>query len=98
MKDCPVCSIPMDEVSKSGVLIDVCPRCKGVWLDRGELTRLLESIKAYREDDLEYDSRTRDRDHDHYEKDDRKYDKGHYKHENKRKKRGLFGMLEDMFD
>jgi len=40
MISCPVCSIPMDEVKKSGVLIDVCPRCKGVWLDRGELTRL----------------------------------------------------------
>ncbi|HQD76864.1 MAG TPA: zf-TFIIB domain-containing protein, partial [Bacillota bacterium] len=27
MKSCPVCSIPMDEVKKSGVLIDVCPSC-----------------------------------------------------------------------
>ena len=55
MKSCPVCSIPMDEVKKSGVLIDVCPSCKGVWLDRGELTRLLENIKTYRDEEYDYD-------------------------------------------
>ena len=80
MKSCPVCSIPMDEVKKSGVLIDVCPSCKGVWLDRGELTRLLENIKTYRDEEYDYDDRSRDRDRDYYGRDDRKYDKDYYKH------------------
>ncbi len=35
MKDCPVCFIAMDEVPRSGVMVDVCPKCKGIWLDRG---------------------------------------------------------------
>jgi Zn-finger nucleic acid-binding protein len=86
----------MDEVKKSGVLIDVCPSCKGVWLDRGELTRLLENIKTYRDEEYDYDDRSRDRDRDYYGRDDRKYDKDYYKH--KKKKRGIFGMLEDIFD
>jgi Zn-finger nucleic acid-binding protein len=32
----------MREVSRRGVAIDVCPECKGVWLDRGELDKLIE--------------------------------------------------------
>jgi Zn-finger nucleic acid-binding protein len=31
----------MQERTKTGVLIDVCPTCKGVWLDRGELDKIL---------------------------------------------------------
>ncbi len=31
----------MKEVERRGVLIDVCPECRGVWLDRGELEKLL---------------------------------------------------------
>ena len=30
----------MKEVSRSGVVIDTCTRCRGVWLDRGELENL----------------------------------------------------------
>ncbi len=95
MKDCPVCSIPMDEVSKSGVQIDVCPRCKGVWLDRGELNRLLESAREYRKEDEDYYEK-----HSHYEDDDHKrhYDKDYYKHGGRKKKRGFLSMFEDIFD
>lgn len=94
MKDCPVCSIPMDEVPKSGVQIDVCPRCKGVWLDRGELNRLLESVKGYRNEYEEYyEKNYQKHDHDHSH-----HDKHHYKHGGHHKKRGLFKMLEDIFD
>lgn len=37
---CPVCQGSMKEVSRSGVVIDTCTRCRGVWLDRGELEKL----------------------------------------------------------
>lgn len=107
MKDCPVCAIPMDEVPKSGVLIDICPRCKGIWLDRGELNRLLDSLKEYRKDyddyyekranRPEYEQHHQDKyyqDKHHYDK--HHYDKHHYKHGHKKK--GLFKMLEDIFD
>lgn len=38
---CPVCQGDFREVLKEGVLIDVCTVCRGVWLDRGELEKLL---------------------------------------------------------
>lgn len=102
MKDCPVCSIPMDEVSKSGVLIDVCPRCKGVWLDRGELSRLMEGVREYRDEyERHYEKQEKNyREHDRhrYSRDKEDYDKDYYKHGRKKKKGGLFGMLEDIFD
>ncbi len=37
---CPVCRGAMNEVEKSGVVIDTCTQCRGVWLDRGELEKL----------------------------------------------------------
>lgn len=48
---CPVCSdVRMREVEKDGILIDVCPDCKGVWLDRGELDKLMVGVKEFRQD------------------------------------------------
>ena len=34
---------------RSGVEIDYCPQCRGVWLDRGELDKIIE--RASRDDD-----------------------------------------------
>lgn len=49
---CPLCDVPMREVSRRGVLIDVCPECRGVWLDRGELNKLLETADHWEESHL----------------------------------------------
>jgi len=38
---CPVCQGSFREVLREGILIDVCTQCRGVWLDRGELEKLL---------------------------------------------------------
>lgn len=40
---CPVCKYPMKEVSLKKVMIDMCTRCKGVWLDPGELELALNA-------------------------------------------------------
>ena len=40
-KLCPIDGTPLVEMMKNGVTIDVCPECKGVWLDRGELEKLI---------------------------------------------------------
>ncbi|WP_373876421.1 TFIIB-type zinc ribbon-containing protein [Paenibacillus spongiae] len=48
---CPVCSdVRMREVEKDGVMIDVCPDCKGVWLDRGELDKLMQGMRQIQDD------------------------------------------------
>ena len=38
---CPSCGSRLVEVERSDVLIDACPTCRGVWLDRGELDKIL---------------------------------------------------------
>jgi Zn-finger nucleic acid-binding protein len=35
---CPLCDVAMREVTRRGVKIGIYPECRGVWLDRGELT------------------------------------------------------------
>ena len=44
---CPVCPEAVLVMSdRQGVEIDYCPSCRGVWLDRGELDKLMEKAAA----------------------------------------------------
>jgi Zn-finger nucleic acid-binding protein len=44
---CPVCVEPTLVMSdRQGVEIDYCPQCRGVWLDRGELDKILERSRT----------------------------------------------------
>jgi Zn-finger nucleic acid-binding protein len=36
----------MQTVQRSGVEFDICPTCRGIWLDRGELEKLLDTARA----------------------------------------------------
>ncbi len=85
---CPVDGATLVMSERSGIEIDYCPTCRGVWLDRGELDKLVEraaTTPAFlsRDDDRE---RYR-RDDDDYRDRDRPYRKS--------KRRSL---LEDLFD
>jgi Zn-finger nucleic acid-binding protein len=40
--ECPVCKVTLQMSERQGVEIDYCPKCRGVWLDRGELDKLIE--------------------------------------------------------
>ena len=45
---CPVCKEPDLVMSeRQGVEIDYCPSCRGVWLDRGELDKILEKSQEH---------------------------------------------------
>jgi len=39
---CPVCKVGLSMSDRQGVEIDYCPQCRGVWLDRGELDKIIE--------------------------------------------------------
>ena len=39
---CPVCVVPLAMSERQGIEIDYCPQCRGVWLDRGELDKIIE--------------------------------------------------------
>ena len=39
---CPSCIVELNITERQGVEIDYCPQCRGVWLDRGELDKIIE--------------------------------------------------------
>jgi hypothetical protein len=46
---CPKCQSPMRSYERNGVTVDQCTGCRGVFLDRGELERLVDAEGAYYE-------------------------------------------------
>lgn len=48
MIDCPSCRSEMRVCVERGIELDICDRCKGVWLDAGELTKLAEDEESRR--------------------------------------------------
>lgn len=43
---CPACNVPLVMSDRQGIEIDYCPQCRGVWLDRGELDKIIERSVA----------------------------------------------------
>lgn len=43
---CPTCKTGLSLSERQGVEIDYCPSCRGVWLDRGELDKIIERNAA----------------------------------------------------
>ncbi|MBI5591436.1 MAG: zf-TFIIB domain-containing protein [Deltaproteobacteria bacterium] len=44
---CPICnSIDLIIAERQGVEIDYCPQCRGIWLDRGEIDKIIERSYA----------------------------------------------------
>ncbi|MGB1287454.1 MAG: zf-TFIIB domain-containing protein, partial [Aggregatilineales bacterium] len=39
---CPQCNVVMEMAFRDNIEIDYCPKCRGIWLDRGELDKLLD--------------------------------------------------------
>lgn len=39
---CPNCGVALVMSDRQGIEIDYCPQCRGVWLDRGELDKIIE--------------------------------------------------------
>jgi len=44
---CPKCSTILSLSVMEGIEIDHCPNCRGVWLDRGELEKIIERSNGY---------------------------------------------------
>jgi len=73
---CPRCETSsLTELDRDGVTIDRCDRCRGIWLDRGELEKLIASARDERggrrdDDDDDSDDRGRDTRRRHRDDDD----------------------------
>lgn len=88
---CPRCeSVVLDEADRSGITVDRCPSCRGIWLDRGELEKLMAREAGMDE------RRYRDRDRHDFDDDDDD-DRRRYGRQG-RGEGGLFGSLRDIFD
>jgi len=44
--NCPNCNVPLAISEKQGVEIDYCPQCRGIWLDRGELNKIMALVAS----------------------------------------------------
>lgn len=43
---CPACQVDLAMSVRQNIEIDYCPKCRGVWLDRGELDKIIEKSAA----------------------------------------------------
>jgi len=85
----------MQEITKTGVLIDVCPTCKGVWLERGELEKILTRAREV-EHEWEETSRPPSRRRKDYDDDD--YEDRRYEDERRYYKKRRWTEIFDIFD
>lgn len=84
---CPVCeNVALVMSDRQGIEIDYCPKCRGVWLDRGELDKLIERSAPEPAARREPEFRS-ERPPQHHEERDERYRHG--------KRRGFLG---DLFD
>jgi len=86
---CPLCDVKMKEVERRGVMIDVCPDCKGIWLDKGELDRLLA---------LERQGQDYHREELYLEKKGSHLSDYEHRHKKHKKHKSLFEEIFDIFD
>lgn len=91
--NCPIDDTELRVSDRQGVEIDYCPKCRGVWLDRGELDKIIErnARSPYPDEPREVRSEPRSESRGDYRDDD--YDD---RRESKRRRRRSF--LDDLFD
>lgn len=66
--NCPVCKdVNLSITDRQGIEIDFCPKCRGVWLDRGELDKIIERSDSQPSRDYDRDDRP-PRDSYHYKR------------------------------
>ena len=95
---CPIDDSPLSVSSRDGVEIDFCPQCRGVWLDRGELDKIIDraaNAMAVTAPPERYDDRRRDDDRRYEES--RRYDDDDDRRSGDRRRRKK-NFLDDLFD
>ncbi len=84
--DCPVDGTTLSITDRQGIEIDFCPKCRGVWLDRGELDKLIDRS-------AQWESR-QSREGGVFERDDDDDRGGRYPRDRRRRR----GFLGDLFE
>lgn len=96
--NCPICNVALVMAERHGVEIDYCPKCRGIWLDRGELDKIIDRVEQQSapkapapavEQAYGYE---RDYKHHHDDHHDMHHDKHHYDHHRRK------SFLRELFD
>lgn len=97
---CPNCEETLVMTERQGVEIDYCPKCRGVWLDKGELDKIIEKSSSA-DSAHQFKSQDKSRNREEEEDDDdegglfnRNRDKENRNNPNRRKG----GFLSNLFD
>ncbi len=95
--NCPKCNITLLMTDRQGVEIDYCPQCRGIWLDRGELEKIIDrsaGMNPVMNQGSEFVPQGYRTTHynDHKDHDDHHESPGTYGH---RRKKGFLGELFD---
>lgn len=104
--NCPLClDTVLDVTHHAGIELDICPKCRGVWLDRGELNRIVDD-SAPRSDSWSTEPRDHPprvagqperpppRDHEP----NRSRDRGRGREHHKKRKKSFASRLGDVFE
>lgn len=94
--NCPTCHTELKMSERSGIEIDYCPQCRGVWLDKGELDKIIEraateSLSQPKNNNNNNNNNYGDKDP--YYEGDKNYNNEKYYKQRKRK-----SFLGDLFD
>lgn len=87
---CPVCrEVALVIADRQGVEIDYCPQCRGVWLDRGELDKIIDRVAQVQGGPPQRPPQQ----HEHGTGERREYRDDDYRRKKKRR-----SLLDDLFD
>jgi Zn-finger nucleic acid-binding protein len=93
---CPACKVDLVMSERQTVEIDYCPKCRGVWLDRGELDKIIERAvtqEAPQQQQQPQQVHSAPPPREHYRDDDHRGTDKHRKYGHRRK-----SWLEEIFD
>jgi hypothetical protein len=99
---CPICDIEMRTAEREGVEIDYCSQCRGVWLDRGELEKIIARVESQQSRDRGDDKDPYDDDSDSHSGDRESQREGQSgrredSYRGGRKREGFLSNVFDMF-
>ena len=94
---CPNCEQLLVMTERQGVEIDYCPKCRGVWLDKGELDKIIEKSTAAESNQQlkKTDEKRKQRQNDDDDNDD---EGGFFNRDRKNPGKRKGGFLGDLFD
>jgi Zn-finger nucleic acid-binding protein len=96
---CPIDQTELKMTERQGVEIDYCPKCRGVWLDRGELDKIIERQASEGRTPLARPAEPHGYVPGRREYDDDDDDDDRYRHRDQHgRKRSRRGWLDDLFD